>query len=303
MAYRTIEERLKEANDTAEEKLKTVIGGEGTPEGAPGDGEKAGGTPSEDFEQKYKVLKGKYDKEIPRLYQMANEFETKARAATEELEKVKSTLQDEGAKPIAFDESNLPPEVKEFKDEYPDIYKGMLSMFKATPKRAESKPVEKPAEKPRETPKPKDQTPVVWSEAMYQVLTSKCANWNAINKNPEFIGWLTGKDRYARKTRGMLLSEAYNAGDIETVANIMTDFEDFHIKKADETPPDDVAPTTTPGRVSAPGTDANKGEAVTRAFVAKFYSDVALGKYKGREKDMAAIEAKINQAAAKRAIT
>jgi len=234
-------------------------------------------------------------KQVQELNQRNQELETKLNS--------RSTLQDGGA--VGFDldlsDDKLPENLKNFKEEYPDVFGGVTEMFKAALKGAPKK-VEAP---PQTNAAPAKVNPKMpngpWTPAMYQQLKDKCANWQKINTHPEFLGWLADNDRYARKTRRELLGEAFAMHDIETVANIMQDWERFYLVKQDMEP-DDVAPPAGGSGLgpSGDGGGNNPPPRITQAEMTKFYTDVSLGKYKGRDEERKAMEARIDAAVAGR---
>ena len=298
----SMEKRLKEAEESADRAHAEAYKPEGTP-GTPAPASQADGGSGKnpDPEQKYKVLKGKYDNEVPLLHKQVQELNQRNQELEAKINS-RSTLEDGGAVGLDLDLSDdkLPEKLREFKNEYPDVFGGVAEMMKAakqgTPKNAETPPPAAAAQA-KNAPAPAN---APWTPAMYQQLTDKCANWKQINTHPEFLGWLADNDRYARKTRRALLSEAFAGHDIDTVANIMQDWERFFLVKQDHEP-DDVAPPAGGGGVGPSGGGGGAPQTrMTQADINKFYTDVALNKYKGRDDERKAMEAKIDAAVAGR---
>lgn len=302
----SMEKRLKEAEEAADRAHAAHYKSDGTPgEPAPASQADGGSGKNPDPEQKYKVLKGKYDNEVPLLHKQVQELNQRNQELEAKINS-RSTLEDGGAVGLDLDLSDdkLPENLKDFKGEYPDVFNGVSAMMKAaklgTPKKVEAPPPAAAA--PVKTAPAQANAP--WTPAMYQQLADKCPNWKQINTHPEFLGWLADNDRYTRKTRRALLGEAFAAHDIDTVANIMQDWEKFFLVKQDHEP-DDVAPPAGGGGLGSGGDGGGGGNQpvrITQAEINKFYTDVALNKYKGRDEERKAMEAKIDAAVAGRNI-
>lgn len=304
MASRSMKDRLEAAAKIADEALAAAAG---TPPETPAPEGGNDGNPADpnqnnvDWEHKYKVLEGKYKAEVPKLHSAVQEQAAKIAELTVQVGQ-RSTLEDEGATVIDFtDEKTLTPKLKEFKDEYPDVFDGIVETIKVAgvkqPKKKDPPPAEQTQAHPANPETPKE---TVWTKSMYQLLDTKVPDWREINKDNGFLEWLSEKDIYSNKTKQQLLLDAYAAGDVETVSNV---FIGYTVQKApapDNEDPDNLAPPrTTSGSIDS---SQAQPETITRAFIAKFFKDVALGKYKGREKDMNAINARIDKAVASRAV-
>ena len=145
---------------------------------------------------------------------------------------------------------------------------------------------------------------------MHDTLNRDVPNWTEINDNEKFLDWLALPDPYSGVIRHQLLKSAYAANDAPRVLNF---FKGFLAQEAAENPP---APTPDPQpappapapkvpleSLAAPGraktaaamTPAEK-PFFTRADVTKFYSEVASGKWAGRDEDKNRLERQIHEA-------
>jgi len=151
-----------------------------------------------------------------------------------------------------------------------------------------------------------DQTRTVW-----QTLNENVPNWQEINHHPIFHRWLAQPERYTKRLKKDLLTEAFSRHDSEAV---LTFFEDFLSEASG--PPSGQQPAQAPypvqngngGRPSlidyaAPGRARSEPQPLppgkptyTRPQMQRFYEDVRKGMYRGREADQAAIEADIFRA-------
>jgi hypothetical protein len=299
MASRQMKERLEAADKRADELLSAAAG---TPNATPatdgGDGDPADLAPKNnvDWEHKYKVLEGKYKAEVPKLHSAVQEQANKITELTVQMSQ-RSTLEDGGAVEIDFSDAKLNPKLKEFKEEYPDVFDGVVEIVKA----AKTTKTKEAAPKTTETPpEPKSKESPVWTASMYQLLDVKVPDWRDINRNPQFSAWLSEMDVYSRKTKNQLLLDAYAAGDVETVSNMFGGFKaSVKVDKQEDEDEDLAPPSTTSGSVD---TSRSADKSITRAYISKFYQDVALGRYKGKEKLMNEIHGKIDKALASRAV-
>lgn len=150
-----------------------------------------------------------------------------------------------------------------------------------------------------------DQVRSVW-----ETLNENIPEWVQINHHPVFHQWLAEPDRYTKRPKQELLSEAFSRHDSETV---LTFFQDF-LSEASGPPATQQpspAPSPAPGNggqpslldYAAPGRARSEPQPLppgkptyTRAQMQRFYDDVRRGAYKGREADQAAIEADIFRA-------
>jgi hypothetical protein len=146
-------------------------------------------------------------------------------------------------------------------------------------------------------------------ERMWAELDRRVPNWQMLNVNEEFVAWLNQPDIFAGQLRLNLIKQAYNANDAARVAAF---FESFQ-KEASVVAPrearsegrSDTAPAkpgldqfVAPGRVStsAPTPGPVEVPYITRKQISDFYTEVAAGKYRGREKEKADAERLIHAA-------
>lgn len=143
-------------------------------------------------------------------------------------------------------------------------------------------------------------------ERMYQTLDQELPNWREINEDPEFLSWLNLPDLYSGAIRRDLLGAAYQRSDAARVAAF---FKGFITDEAATNPAggNSERPTAAESgkrpsleRLAAPGRAKTSAAPApvekpffTRAEIAKFYSDVHRGAYRGREEEKDRIERQI----------
>ena len=278
-------------------------------------------------EQRYKVLQGKYNAEVPRLQAQLKDQQQRFEAMSNQLASTQAILANLGQQPQA---PNLgqqpqqpslvtPKEVTEFGPDLYDFVKRAAAEV-AQPMvhtleerfRPVAQTVQQMAPALQQTREDQQRTSAdVAHEKMCDGLDSLAEGWEDINKSPEFQQWLTTTDPYAGQVRGAMLASAYRSQDVTRVAAFFTGFQKEHAAVAPTepqpqpagqgTPPGPTpnvslaslaAPGTGIGGPSAAGTPTESGQqrVYTAAEIAAFYRDVQRGGYRGREADKLAIE-------------
>jgi len=150
---------------------------------------------------------------------------------------------------------------------------------------------------------------------MHNSIGAVIPNWADLNRDPNFIQWSQLPDIFSGAIRKTLMQEAWNSGDPNRVAAF---FQAFLAEEAatnpqgqvqqrpspssrmvvSDTPMDprtpgaplDLASLAAPGRAhSAGGTPAEK-PVYTAAEITRFYTDVAAGRWNGRDAQRVAID-------------
>lgn len=140
---------------------------------------------------------------------------------------------------------------------------------------------------------------------LFASLDTAVPNWKELNNDPKFISWLQLPDVYSGDIRHKMLNAAFEANDGSRVAAF---FKGFLAEEAATAPAAiETAPTpeesgkvpleelAAPGRAKSAATSAVPAEKpfFTSAQITKFYTDVAAGRYKGKETERAKLEKQI----------
>lgn len=151
-------------------------------------------------------------------------------------------------------------------------------------------------------------------KGLYDTLDHDIPNWKEINRSPQFKEWLGRPDPYSGRLRHDMLKEAYSGHESGRVLSFFKGFlteatglpQDSQARTASAPPlaqsgngsgKPSLADFAAPGRArSAPQNLPPDKPMYTQAWIAKFYADKLAGKYRGRETDVAAVEADIFQA-------
>lgn len=251
-----------------------------------------------DWEHKYKVLQGKYNKEVAeqrKLVDMVTNMDGQIKSLSESL--LVLTSKDTDAKKAERIES-----IEQFKQEYPSIYAGVVAQVEESLSASITPQIEEVKGKIEAREKADAASA---QEVFFSVLAGIVPDWDTVNNDPEFHDWLQGREKYARENRYAQLERSYRAGDAKAVAEFMTDFKAFQSSErsrkaseqavAQKKTEGKVAPETVkPSPPKLDRTDPTPG-VITTAFITDFYNRAARGKI--TDSEYAKIDAEIQKAA------
>lgn len=266
--------------------------------------------PPEDFEQKYRSLKGKYDREVPALQAQVtqltgqvSELTAKLNDASKPADTPKPAVAPAPKLVTDKDIDNFGPDLidligrkaREIAAEQTGEIVGELQTL-----RAENAALKAKVEGAEQT------VAKTSFETFIGKLRERIPDLDEVNATQSFLDWCMGEDELRGGQRQQILAAAMEAQDVQRVVNFVNAW------RATQSPP--------PAPASAPAKDP-KVEAEFRSQVAPgssktppspppapkvwkaaeinaFYADVTRGKYRGRDAEFNAIEAEINQAIA-----
>lgn len=255
-----------------------------------------------DWERRYKAMKGRYDAEVGPMRTRLRELNDVIASLRSEIDQLKTA-----PKPAPVSPTPLvtPQEEEEFGKELLDVV-GKKAKEIAT---AQFAPVlgqyeEKIRQLEAQVGMVANTVGTNARDRMFSTLSERVPNWRELNTDEEFLGWLQEVDTYSGQVRQNLLDTAFKSNDAARVAAF---FEGFRREAAATAPKAETAKpaVTEPGKPSlkdfaAPGkasSAAPRGPAekpiIARSDIAKFYADIAAGRYRGREAEQRAAEAQI----------
>lgn len=249
------------------------------------------------WERKYKSLQGIFNKEVPSLQGQVKDLTARLEQAVAQLDAVRQTKPEEKPHKPEAD----PQDVETFGSDLVDMVQRVS--LKALGQVAQRVDAEFSKLSQRLTDVEKrlagtTQTVVMTAEEkFFERLAQAVPEWEAINTNDRFIGWLQEVDPIYGVPRKVALDNARDQLDVTRVINIFRAF----AGPATSAP---AAPSPVDKQVSPRAGAGNSAPAqvtkpvFTQKQIADFYNDVARRKYVGREKDAAALEAEINAAIA-----
>lgn len=292
--------------------------------GAPPDGGAPQGAapPANEWEQRYRVLQGKYNAEVPRLQRRVNETDELVRDMRQQLTATQNLLASlsqrqgtppaEAAAPAAPASLIKDDEVKEFGADLIDVMRRVAreeqsSLLPEIDRRVA--PVAQRADQAAQVAQHATQRVARNDQqTVLELLTDKVPNWQQLNSDPEFLNWLDQTDPFSGQERGAMLQQAYQAHDGPRVVAFFSGFQKEHAAVQPPAPPagqqppqgqqptqrrldDFVAPgTPKPGAAVAP--DGSGKRVWSRAEIGKFYADRSAGRIKD-SKEAAKTEADI----------
>jgi len=289
--YKTDEEKAKDAQEHREPGKENTdaalqAGNPGSDEAKPkeGEGQPAAQegikTDGEDWRQRFLVLQGKYNAEVPTLH-----------AKVKDLDAELATLRSGQAVQKPDDKKNpdaLESKLAKYREEFGDDVVNMALDI------AESKASEKATVVTQEVDKKLGED--AWGRFTAR-LSGMVPEWEAVNSSADWKRWLGQIDTATGKTRQALLDEASGALDAVRVAGIFKQF--AGASTAEQNKKAELESMIQPGKGKggAPMPTDNKNEKVfTRNEISKFYDDMRRGVYKGREADANKLEVEINNA-------
>ena len=271
-------------------------------------------SPREDWKQKYYVLKGKYDAEVPRLHDDVKDLKSKVQELSSRPEPKQPDPKEEGVAPgFKYMKED------EIEDYGPDFF-DMVGRRAQEVAEQQFSPVidglrSEITELKTQLANTGQRVQHTETENFYAKLDRTVEDWREINSNPDFVDWLdTVIPETDGITRKQMLMKAFNAGDVSHVA---TFFKNWKSVSGQENAPNQtgngaaqgteqstlsmqnfVSPTS--GQGSPQGAPAANGQSSqkiwTQAEIAQFYRNAKDGKYRNRPDDKAKIEASIVKA-------
>lgn len=264
----------------------------------------AGGLPTgpagEDYRQKFEVLQGKYNAEVPRLHAELREVRTLLAAAQAQISALQNQPPSNQVQGKTGNSDALNKIRAEFGDELADGFLALIeakSEEKAAKVRQEFAPI---AERVNtvETRQVKSA-----GQRFFEDLRKEVPKFDQLNGtgngdgHPEFLSWLGSFEPYAGKTYQSLLEDAYSALDAQRAARIVKAWPGYAAYTAPPAAPS-VNPQVEslidpgPSRPNTQPTGQTK-PTYTQDQIRAFYDEVRRGLWRTREPERAAKDADI----------
>ena len=281
--------------------------------------------PQEGWEQKYRVLQGKYNAEVPRLQNQVREQHGQLQSFQSQLTATQNLLaslsaqretapaaQPSTATPAATTKLVKDEEVREFGADLIDVMRRVVREENAGQMAAVDQRIAPVAQRvdqvAQATQHVGQRVAQSDQQSVLTTLASAVPNWQELNEDPGFLEWLDQIDPFAGVQRGALLKQAYKAHDGSRVVAFFSGYLKEHaaVTPPAASNPPAAAPAAAPQRsleqFVAPGTpktgaastqDGSGKRVWTRAEIGQFYSDVQAGRFKGTKEQRKQIEADI----------
>ena len=244
------------------------------------------------WKQRYKTLLGKYNAEVPRMAQELSFVKGQITALSNG--KGKADPEPEKEEKPGYSKYLKPEEAAEYDQDVLD--------FQARVARGEAETtLDRYAKRLEdrlallERDRAKDAAGGFWAGIEAHYPGAREMN----DSDPLWHEFLEGKDSYSGKLRREIGEAAIASGDVGRIVSLMREYrapETESAGLADPPAKPPVKPSTTKNRPVRTAPPANSGEMIRQSEVNKFYADITKGIYRGREKDRAAVESKIEKA-------
>jgi hypothetical protein len=242
--------------------------------------------------QRYEILQGKYNAEVPRL--------------SAQIADLKRQIASQAAKPAVSENIDPDPEykspyvtdamresrsyrkmLKEFGQDYAETQFESAAVAGQAVAQAEIKPLA-------------EQTAMNDRDRLHGAIDQLAPNWQTTNDNPAFVTWAQETvEPYSGLPLIDLLRDAYAAHNAARVAKIFNDYATISTAKPDTTTQPNVDALISPtkrGSSSQANADQHQGKVWTEAEIERFFDDHARGRYDNRRKEAADLEMEINRA-------
>jgi hypothetical protein len=262
--------------------------------------------PEQSWEHRFKSLQGRENAELRR----ARDAITQLSNRLENLERENNSLKSTPQQPTQSNEATTLSE-EEIADYGPEFVSVMRRVAAET-----AAPLNEEINRLRaQMGHVQQETGNAFLTRMNTTLESLVPRWSDLNRDPRFVEWSQLPDIFSGAIRKVLMQEAWNSGDPQRVAAF---FQAFLAEEAatnpqgqgrqappppsrmvvSDTPMNpgtpgatlDLASLAAPGRAnSAGGTPAEK-PVYTAADITRFYTDVKMGRWRGREQQQLAVD-------------
>ena len=275
--------------------------------------------PTVDFEQKYKVLQGKYNAEVPRLQGQLRELSNTQQNLQSQLTGTQTLLASlsQGAPRAPTTPDGVPPssvrslikdeEIKEFGPDLVDLMRRVATETVMPQVEGRLRPLSQELDRTSKAASSAVSNAMkTEEEKVHAQLTNAVPIWLTLNEDENFHGWLDQRDPYSGEKRGDLLTRAYDRHD---GPRVVTFFEGFLKENATVSPPAPpasslketpaaalesmVAPGTARAGSTAGAQDGANKRIWTAADIGRYYKDKANGKFARKQKQADELEADI----------
>lgn len=272
--------------------------------------------PQAEWEQKYKVLQGKYNAEVPRLQTQIKDLMTSqanlqsqltgTQTLLSTLSQAKGATNTSTATPEGGSKLVKPEEVAEYGADLYDFIKRTARESVLPEVDSRLRPMSQQVEQvSRSTASIVNNAAKTEEQKVHELLNTQVPNWLELNEDETFLAWLDQTDPYAGEPRAALLNRAYKRYDGPRVVAFFRGFLNENATVAPQTAPapGKGTPAVSLTSMVAPGTqragaqdgapDGGNKRIYTQQDIAQFYKDVSGGKYARSVDRRNAIEADI----------
>ena len=263
-----------------------------------------------DWKQKYAVLKGKYDAEVPRMAQDLRDSNSRITSLEDKLAGLatQAVVEDPAVVPLRTDFT--PEEIADYGEDLMDVMGRKAREIVETEYRPQINSLQgEVAKLSTQIGETGQKVGKFETNEVFAQLDAEVKDWRAVNVDPEFHEWLDQLDPFSGITRKDLMLKAFNRKNAHQVKAFFTTYaqENAAVVPPSADPSLSGQGSTTTGstldleKYVAPGTPRSGGDAGapkekriwTHQEIGAFYGAVQKGHYRSRPDDKARIEADI----------
>ena len=197
------------------------------------------------FEHKYKVIKGKYDKEVPRLHRQNRDLNNECSRLRDRVGRLEAEVRRLNEKPEPREPALSEEEIQQFGPDLIDIIRRVAKEETGVVLDHKLKPVVEQAQENVDTP----ETDVSESDRRQMLidLAEAVPDWEEQNEDKKFLAWLELDDPMSGRVRMEMLAEAYQKADAQRLIAIFTGFQKENaIVNPEDEPSDETPENETP---------------------------------------------------------
>jgi len=245
----------------------------------------------EPWEQRFNVLRGKYDAEVPILHKQVRALEAELQSAMARLEVAAKAQQAQAVSVVdPKDVESFGEDLVSMVDRVAKTSMGQTARDLAAKNAAMEAQIAAMAEQLKGT---STQLAVTAEQSFFERLSKSVPDWSQVNTDKGFLSWLAEADPVYGVPRQQALAAAQQRLDVDRVAAVFNAYTGG--SKAPKAA-DPLASMVSPKGASTVAPVATGSPVITQAQVSKFYDDGRRGVYSAPE--YARIESLINAALA-----
>ena len=256
----------------------------------------AGGQEDETFEQKYRTLQGMYNSQVPTLNSQVKELTQRLEQTQQLLATMQQAKPEEAPKkpdPVSLLSDAEREEYGDSIDVMRKVTHEVIGPYQVEIDRLNGIVDQLSGQVVPRIDQIQQQQHQSAEQNFWSSLSAQVPDWRDINDNQDFQTWLLEVDPLTGMTRQSYLDDAQQKLDASRVATFFTAWRNASGNTAQpkQSATSELEKQVSPGRSRS--TSAPQGEDkpnFTQADIAKFYKDVSMGRYKGREDERGRIE-------------
>jgi hypothetical protein len=243
-----------------------------------------------DWEQKYKVIAGKYDAEVPRLHTQVRELSVKLQEALDQMKSLQEAPKETPKAASLVSDSDVETFGQDLIDLQRRVAREVAAEFETKLSAMEARNAQLEAML-------KDTGNQVGTMTFEQRLNRALPDFETLNADPQWIGWLDEVDPLIRAPRRVVAQDAFDRGDVEAIANVVKLFREQKAPSKVDNRRAELERQVAPNRASSTSTPSNQnGKVYTNAQVEAIYTKVRQLSIQGKFEEAQKLDAEISAA-------